>query len=350
MNVYWSPHHALHSPEFFMQRGIIKRHHERPERVETLLSAVKGIGAQEIALTFPGDTPPEDLLSAVQETHDADYVAFILGGHRLWSELPGAGPEMVPGIRPITRAETVPIDIAGQVGRYVGDLASPIGAGTGVAALSAGYVAIHASRDMVAQNLSLAYALCRPCGHHNTKSVAGGGCYFNNIALAVHALQADRPRIAVLDIDAHHGNGTQAHFYDRSDVLTVSIHADPGHFYPFYWGYAHETGIGAGEGFNLNLPVPVGTGDGPWLKAVRAGLDRVAEFAPDMLIVALGQDPHKDDPLGAMQITDSGFAQAGWEISDAGLQTLVVQEGGYLSENLGPATQAFFDGFLATAT
>ena len=147
----------------------------------------------------------------------------------------------------------------------------------------------------------------------------------------------------MLDIDAHHGNGTQGLFWDRSDVLTISVHADPADFYPFYWGYTHETGGAGAEGANLNLPVPVGASDAQWLEAVAAGCDRVRASAPDVLVIALGQDPHGDDPLGAMRVTNDGFARAGAAIAALGLPTLVVQEGGYLSPELGSATTRFLE-------
>ncbi len=340
MKVFWFPQHMAHQPEFFIMRGVVRRHHERPERVDVLREAARAAGLEDAEV--PDITPDErtGIIDRLTRIHERVYVDFILGAHERWAQLPGAGPEIIPGIRAMPPSEAHPEDVAGLSGRFLGDMASPIGAGTAEAALAAVKVA-ETSAAEIAGGARLAYALCRPPGHHATQSVTGGGCYFSNIAAAIAVLRTQAPRIAVLDIDAHHGNGTQSLFWDDSDVLTVSVHADPVHFYPFYWGYAHETGGPEAKGFNLNLPVPVGAEDHTWLAAVRVGCDRIRDFAPDIVIVALGQDPHEADLLGAMRVTNDGFARAGALIAALARPTLVVQEGGYLSPDLGPATTEF---------
>lgn len=340
MKVFWSRQHEAHQPDFFIMRGVVRPHHERPERVAVLRDAALAAGLEEVEVPEVAAGERARIVEGLGQIHDNAYIDFILGAHERWSQLPGAGPEIIPGIRAMPPSGAHPEDVAGLSGRFLGDMASPIGAGTAGAALSAIKVAETAGSEITAGARS-AYALCRPPGHHAARSVTGGGCYFSNIAAAIAVLKPQAPRIAVLDIDAHHGNGTQALFWDRTDVLTVSVHADPAHFYPFYWGYAHETGGPDAEGFNLNLPVPVGSDDETWLATVKTGCDRVRAFAPDILIVALGQDPHKADLLGAMRVTNDGFARAGASIAGLGLPALVVQEGGYLSRELGPATTAF---------
>jgi acetoin utilization deacetylase AcuC-like enzyme len=188
--------------------------------------------------------------------------------------------------------------------------------------------------DRVVKGERLSYALCRPPGHHAYANRASGFCYLNNGALAAERLRDQHERVAILDIDVHHGNGTQAIFYDRPDVLTVSIHADPAGFYPFYWGYAEETGDQEGEGYNFNLPLPVGAGDDQWLKAVDTALERIQKFAPGALVLGLGLDAHEADPLKGGTVTTAGFARIAEKIAGLALPTAIVQEGGYLTDHL----------------
>ncbi|MDH3666876.1 MAG: histone deacetylase family protein [Paracoccaceae bacterium] len=346
MKVFWSRQHAAHQPEFFIMRGIVRRHHERPERVGVLLEAARAAGLEDTEVEEVTVDERTRIVDRLIRIHDPAYVEFILEAHARWAQLPGAGPEIIPGIRAMPPSEAHPEDIAGLSGRFLGDMASPIGAGTAEAALSAVKIAGAAASE-IACGARLAYALCRPPGHHAAQAVTGGGCYFSNIAAAIAVLRGQAPRVAVLDIDAHHGNGTQSLFWERTDVLTVSVHADPANFYPFYWGYAHETGGAGAEGLNLNLPVPVGSVDGTWLDAVKTSCAQVRDFAPDVLVVALGQDPHEADLLGAMRVTNDGFARAGALIAALGLPVLVVQEGGYLSPELGTATTGFLTALQA---
>jgi acetoin utilization deacetylase AcuC-like enzyme len=184
-----------------------------------------------------------------------------------------------------------------------------------------------------------AYALCRPPGHHAYADMAGGFCFLNNTAIAAQRLRAAHARVAVLDVDVHHGNGTQGIFYERADVLTVSIHADPANYYPYFWGHAHETG------FNLNLPQPLGSPDAPWLAAGDQALARIAGFAPSALVVALGLDASESDPLQGLKVTGAGFHAMAKKIAGLGLPTVLVQEGGYLGDDLGRNLVQFLAGF-----
>jgi len=190
-----------------------------------------------------------------------------------------------------------------------------------------------------------AYALCRPPGHHAYADMAGGFCFLNNTAIAAQRLRTRHARVAILDVDVHHGNGTQGIFWERDDVLTVSIHADPADYYPYFWGHAHESGTGAGAGFNLNLPLPMGSGDAAWLAAGETALARVRAFAPDALVVALGLDASESDPLQGLRVTGDGFAAMAGRIAGVGLPTVLVQEGGYLSDDLGRNLVRFLAGF-----
>jgi acetoin utilization deacetylase AcuC-like enzyme len=179
--------------------------------------------------------------------------------------------------------------------------------------------------------------------------MAGGFCFVNNTAVAAARLAAAGRRPAILDVDVHHGNGTQGIFYARGDVLTVSIHADPAGFYPFFWGHAQERGVGAGEGANLNLPLPRGTGDAGWLEALGPALTRIRAWGADVLVVALGLDAFEGDPLKFLAVTTEGFGRIGAAVAGLGLPTLLVQEGGYLSDELGGNLTSFMTGFEAAA-
>jgi acetoin utilization deacetylase AcuC-like enzyme len=225
------------------------------------------------------------------------------------------------------------------------DTSCPISAATWGSALASAGSALHAA-DLVLGGARAAYALCRPPGHHAFAELAGGFCYLNNSAIAAERLANAGRRMAVLDIDLHHGNGTQGLFYARGDVLTVSIHADPVRFYPFFWGYAGETGEDEGEGANLNLPLARGTGDAGFLAALDTALARIAAFGADTLVLALGLDAHEDDPFAGLAVTTPGFARIGGAIAALSLPTVIVQEGGYLCPALGDNLEAVLKGFV----
>jgi acetoin utilization deacetylase AcuC-like enzyme len=199
--------------------------------------------------------------------------------------------------------------------------------------------------DLVAGGERSAYALCRPPGHHAFGDLAGGFCFLNNAAIVAEHLRLQGLRPAILDVDVHHGNGTQGIFYDRADVLTVSIHADPIRFYPFFWGHAHERGEGAGLGCNLNLPLQRGTGDDDYMTTLETAFAHIRAFGTDVLIVALGLDASENDPLKGLAITTPGFNRMGAAIAGMDLPTVLVQEGGYLQPQLGDNLTSFLTGF-----
>ena len=187
----------------------------------------------------------------------------------------------------------------------------------------------------------MVYALCRPSGHHARADRASGICYVNNTAAAAQWLRSTFTRVAVLDVDAHHGDGTQQIFYLRSDVLTISIHADPRNYYPFYTGYSREVGLGDGEGLNVNLPLAHGSTGEAMCAAVDRAADRIREFGADALVVALGFDAHVRDPIGVLKLEAEDFGAVGQRIKSIGLPTVVVQEGGYAVADLSDCLQAF---------
>jgi acetoin utilization deacetylase AcuC-like enzyme len=280
----------------------------------------------------------------VQAVHTPEYIDFLQVAAREWAKLPGAGAEVVPNVHPARYPATYPKGIVGRAGWHQFAAGCPIGPGTWDAALAAAHCAASAA-DLVLSGAREVYALCRPPGHHAYADMAGGFCFLNNTAIAAQHLRARHARIAVLDVDVHHGNGTQGIFYERDDVLTVSIHADPSLYYPYFWGHAHETGTGKGHGFNLNLPLPLASPDAAWLGAGDRALARIGEFAPSVLVVALGLDASESDPLQGLKVSGAGFRAMAARIARLGLPTILVQEGGYLSDDLGRNLVQFLAGF-----
>jgi acetoin utilization deacetylase AcuC-like enzyme len=337
MKIVYSDKHARHDPQSFIVRGVKQRSAEQPERATRLLQA-----AQEAGHEISG--PAAFGLAPVQAVHTADYIDFLQTAARDWAKLANAAPEVVPNVHPARYPATYPKALAGRAGWHQVDMACPIGPYTWDAALAATEVAATAAQ-MVLDGAHQAYALCRPPGHHAYADMAGGFCFLNNTAIAAQHLRSKHPRVAVMDVDVHHGNGTQGIFFERPDVLTVSIHADPDNYYPFFWGHAHEAGAGAGQGFNLNLPLPLGSADVPWLAAGDSALAHIREFTPTALVVALGLDASESDPLQGLKVTGSGFFAMAGKIARLGLPTVLVQEGGYLGDDLGRNLVQFLAGF-----
>jgi acetoin utilization deacetylase AcuC-like enzyme len=338
MKVVYDPRHAAHDPQFFLSSGAPQPCPEKPARAEALLGAVRRMGLEVIAPDDHGEDP-------IRAVHPERYLTFLRGIYGRWQRIEGASAEVIPNIHPDRRDVGYPASAVGQAGYHMTDTSCPIGAATWEAAYGSAQVAMTAA-GLVSGGARAAYALCRPPGHHAFAESAGGFCYLNNSAIAAEALGARGERVAILDVDLHHGNGTQGVFYARGDVLTVSIHADPVRYYPFFWGYAGETGEGAGEGFNLNLPLPRGTGDEGFMGALDTALNRVAEFGPTVLVLALGLDAFEGDPFAGFAVTTPGFARIGAAIAGLGLPTVIVQEGGYLCPELGDNLEALLGQFL----
>ena len=337
MKIVYSDKHAQHDPQTFVVRGVKQRSAEQPERATRLLAAATGAGHE---ITAPGAFGP----GPAAAVHTANYLDFLQTAAREWAKLPGASDEVVPNVHPARQPATYPKGLTGRAGWHQVDMGCPIGPHTWDAALAATEVATTAA-ELVLSGTREAYALCRPPGHHAFADMAGGFCFLNNSAVAAQHLRSRHARVAVLDVDVHHGNGTQGIFYERADVLTVSIHADPDYYYPYFWGHAHETGLGAGAGFNLNLPLPLGSADAPWLAAGDTALARIKAFAPTALVVALGLDASESDPLQGLKVTGPGFHAMAAKIAGLGLPTVLVQEGGYLGDDLGRNLVQFLAGF-----
>lgn len=326
-----------HQPRHFMANGAILPNPEQAERIDHLLRGARAAGCELRA--------PEDAgMGPIAALHSPEYLTFLENIHTRWQRIEGAGAEVIPNIHPANRSDSYPKSTVGQAGFHQADTACPIAEGTWEAAYWSAQSAITGA-DMLRAGTRAAYVLSRPPGHHAFGDLAGGFCFLNNSGIAAERLRAGGLRAAILDVDVHHGNGTQGIFYARDDILTVSIHADPERFYPFFWGQAHERGAGAGLGYNLNLPLARGTGDDAYLETLALALTRIRAFGADVVVVALGLDAFVDDPFKGLAVTTPGFARIGAAIAGLGLPTLFVQEGGYLCDELGDNLASVLGGY-----
>ncbi len=338
MKVVFNESHRQHHPRNFLVSGARHDSPEVPGRADALLAAARDAGHDLMA-------PVRDFgLAPAAAVHTPEYLQFLQNIYPRWRRIEGASDEVIPNVHPNGCGAGYPDSAVGQAGYHMADTACPISEGTWSAALAAADLAVNAAQ-LVLDGAPAAYALCRPPGHHAFADMAGGFCFLNNSAIAAQFLRRHLEHVAILDVDLHHGNGTQGIFYERADVLTVSLHADPARFYPFFWGHAGERGAGPGLGFNLNLPLPRGSGDEAFLLALEPAFARIRAFAPAALVVALGLDAHEADPLAGLAVTSDGFTQIGRAIGSLGLPSVLVQEGGYLNDALGRNLTNVLGGF-----
>ena len=333
----------LHAPKTFIVSGKMQPIPEKPERIDMLLTGVHALGGPVVAPQAIG-------MDTIALVHEQRYLTFLETLLERWSHIPDASEIPLPNTYAMGRSTLAPVgypeSVVGQAGYHLGDGACPVTPTTLQAAFASAASAAHGAK-LVLGGEKQVYALCRPPGHHAASDVAAGFCYFNNSALAAEIFTRAGKRVAILDIDVHHGNGTEAIFYDRADVLTVSIHAHPKRFYPFFWGYENETGRGAGEGFNLNLPMERGTVIKDYCASLETALQRVTDFGADTLVLAAGLDIAVDDPFKGFAIATPEFGVIGKMIAQLKLPTLIVQEGGYPSPSLGLNLASLLSG-LAT--
>jgi acetoin utilization deacetylase AcuC-like enzyme len=337
MQIVFSEAQFAHDPQRFLVRGEWRDCPEKPDRARVLRQAVLDAGHQVAAPADFGAEPRKAV-------HSPAYLNFLVGAYDRWQALADAAPEIIPNIHPDRRHASYPDSIVGQAGFHMSDTACPIGPMTWLSAVASANCAVQAT-ELVLAGARAAYALCRPPGHHAFTDVAGGFCYLNNVAIAAARAHRRYGRVAILDVDLHHGNGTQGIFYDRADVLTVSLHADPRVFYPFFWGHVEEQGEGPGHGFNLNLPLALGTADAGYMPVLDKALAAIRAYAPGLLVVALGLDASGSDPLAGLDISTAGFAEIARRIATLSLPTVLVQEGGYLTDELGRNLAAFLGAF-----
>jgi acetoin utilization deacetylase AcuC-like enzyme len=340
MQTVYSPRHAGHSGNTELQPGAIVPAFELPRRAEIIRQRIEVVGLGPIL------APEPQALAIAARVHSADYLEFLARAWSLWQAAGRSGPAM-PFVwpRPGLRDDVPPSDIDGLLGFYSMDAGATFVAGTWDAVRAGHDVALTAA-GLVAAGERAAFALCRPPGHHAGARFAGGYCYVNNAAVAAESLRlGGAARVSVLDVDYHHGNGTQDIFYGRGDVQVVSIHADPMVEYPYFLGHADERGTGAGEGANLNLPLPHGTNFARWMEAFGVAGAAVRRFAPDVLVVSLGVDTFRGDPISQFRLDTVDYPVIGAGIAALGLPTLFVMEGGYAVEAIGENAVGVLTGF-----
>lgn len=342
MLTIYSDSHRLHHGQAELIDGEMKPCFEMPSRADMVLARVQAVGLGEVR-------PPQAFgVEPVLRVHDAGFVQFLQTAWQRWSAT-GRSHDALPLVWPVRRLRTdrIPQDIDGLLGYYAMDAGVPITAGTWEAVWQSAQVAMTGAQ-LLHQRERAAFALCRPPGHHAARDYMGGYCYLNNAAIAAQMLRDQgAERVAVLDVDYHHGNGTQDIFYTRNDVLFASIHGDPRVEYPYFLGYADEIGAGEGEGYNANYPLPHGTAWLVYQQALDAACQRVRQFAPDALVVSLGVDTYQDDPISQFKLSSPDYLRMGEHIGRLGCPTLFVMEGGYAVEEIGINAVNVLQGFEA---
>lgn len=350
MQVVYSPAHLGHDITLETNLGIPIPANEVAERAERIRTALEADGG------FAVSGPTEHGLEPITAIHDAALVRFL---EVAWSELRAQrlgrpfltadtypNRSMFEGMSEAAIAGLVrePVDAGGRAGFWGLDSAAPLVAGTYLAARAAVDVALTAV-DLVLGGSSSVYGLCRPPGHHAARSMYGGYCYFNNAAIAAEAIvRATGERVAILDVDYHHGNGSQQIFWRRGDVRYVSIHAHPDRAYPYFLGRADEIGEGAGAGENVNLPLPPGATNAGYLDAVDRALESIAAVPGTVIVVSLGFDTYGLDPIGDFALTTDVYHEIGRRVAALGRRLVILQEGGYHRPSLGENARAWLRG------
>jgi acetoin utilization deacetylase AcuC-like enzyme len=347
MLTIYNDQHPLHHGKMEMYRGTLVPCVEVPARADYVLAELqrRKLGTVVVAQSFS--------LDAITRVHASRYVDFLAGAWEEWVALDPANAkrDAIPSYWPIRtfRSDVLPASFPARMGLFSYDAGSPLTSGTWQAAQNGAFCALTAVQKVL-QGERAAFALTRPPGHHAGADFFGGYCFLNNAAIAAQALRdAGVARVAVLDIDYHHGNGTQAIFYDRPDVFFVSVHGDPHTEYPYYLGYADETGQGAGLGANLNLPLPHGSDFTRWRAALQQALQGIAAFGAEALVVSLGVDTFAGDPIAGFKLQSADFLQVGDDLAAAGLPTVLVFEGGYAVAEVGVNAVNVLDGFSQRA-
>lgn len=327
-----------HIPRTYFTRGQMRAPQEIPERTARLRDGLN-------RLDCPVEKPADHGMAPIARVHDMGYLRFLKSAHRRWKEIPDDwGEEVMSNI--FVRSPNHLHGILAEAARYLADGSCPVGEHTWESAYWSAQTALSAAQAII-EGERTAYALSRPPGHHARRDAAGGFCYLNNAAIATEAMLGAFPRIAILDPDMHHGQGIQEIFYQRDDVLYVSIHGDTTNFYPVVTGREDERGEGAGYGYNINLPMPHGSSEHVFFDRVTQAMEAIRLFQPDALVVALGFDTYKDDPQAKVAVTEAGFHRLGHTLRALSMPTLVVQEGGYFLDGLSENARQFFSGLEA---
>lgn len=333
MKTFFNHLHAQHQGQFEMFRGALVPCHEVPARADHVLAE---LNKRQLGQVLAPQTFAASVLAGI---HSPRYLTFLENAWAEWVALDpaNAARDALPSVWPTRtlRSDVLPENFAARMGLFSIDAGSPLTAGTWVAAREGAHCALSAAQAVLAGD-RVAFSLSRPPGHHAGADFFGGYCFLNNAALAAqHLRNGGLSQVAVLDVDYHHGNGTQAIFYNRPDVFFASVHGDPRTEYPFFLGYADETGAGPGEGCNLNLPLPRGTDYGNWSDALEVALAAIDRFGAEALVLSLGVDTFAADPISGFQLQSADYLRMGERLRQTGLPTVVVFEGGYAVQEVG---------------
>jgi acetoin utilization deacetylase AcuC-like enzyme len=340
MKLIYSEDHRGHAGAKEMRYDEMIPMSECPERMDAIMGGLADAGFTDIV------EPTSHGLDVVHQIHDPAFVDFLQRCYPLWEEEFGPGHFATAYTFGMRGMDQVPNrSVHSMLSCYTFDVCVPFVEGTWKAVNAAKDIAL-TGVDLMQAGENAVFSVCRPAGHHASQDLAGGYCYLNNAAIAAQAhLNAGANRIALLDIDYHHGNGSQRIFYERADVFFVSIHCRPEDEYPFLMGYASEIGEGPGTGYNLNLPMPRGTDFSVWSKSLSTALDRIAEYDPDVLVVSLGVDTYDGDPVGGFTLCNEDFMTTGKRIAAASIPTHFIMEGGYEMDALGKNVANVISGF-----
>ncbi len=335
----FSEDHHLHFGKFELIDGQFVTPFECPQRMDLVMARLEEAKLGEVI-------PPRDFgLDPIRRVHSPDFIDFMQTAHDEWAKAHG-DTDALPTCWPCrTLRQIVPEDIGGRLSYYSFDAGTPITSGTWKAAVSAANVALTGA-ELINEGQKAVFSVCRPPGHHASADLYGGYCFFNNAAIAAQLfLDAGAQRIAILDVDYHHGNGTQAIFYDRSDLLYLSLHADPAQEYPYFLGYADETGEKEGEGCNRNFPMPWGTQWPVYRESLEKAIDFIRNYSADILVISLGVDTFEKDPISKFLLKSDHFSEIGSSIARLNLPTLFIMEGGYAVDDIGVNVMNVLRGF-----
>ncbi len=339
MKVVCSDSHIKHFPNGELSGGLLVRPFECPERWEFIVDELR---RREMS-DFIGPKP-FDQQSALA-VHSNDFVRFLETAWSEW-ELAGFEGDAIPTVFPARRMQQrVPEHIDGKLGYFAMAIETAITKGTWEAACSSAACA-QTAQKLITAGEPVAFSLCRPPGHHAGIDLYGGYCFLNNAAIAAQGFLDDgAQRVAVLDVDFHHGNGTQDIFYRRNDVLFLSLHGDPVHAFPHFLGYTDEKGADQGRGYNFNYPMAPGTPYSQWYVGLQEAFTQIQQYKPDAIVVSLGVDTFKEDPISFFKLESEDFTHFGAQIAKLGLPTLFVMEGGYAVAQIGVNTVNVLEGF-----
>lgn len=340
MKTIYSDEHRHQDARGELHGGRFVPPFEKPARADMIIQQVREADLGEVIAPDPFER------AAVARVHGEDYLTFLETCWEDWKREYGTDTDALPSGGPVrTMRNICPRDLEGRLCYYTIDITAPITEGTWRAITASASVAVTGAR-LIHAGESAAFSLCRPPGHHAARDLAGGYCFLNNAAIVAEWFRdKGAGRVAILDVDYHHGNGTQAIFYDRPDVLFLSIHCDPRDEYPFFLGFADEQGEGVGEGANVNYPLPPATAWAGWSEALESACRRAEAFAPDVLIVSLGVDTFERDPISQFRLTAADYPRIGERIARMDLPTHFVMEGGYAVEEIGVNTVGVLTGY-----